>query len=56
MPELTIPEPRAEVVVRPARDVNPFRSLYATWLRGRQVPAVARMVRYLAEAATARLA
>ena len=55
MPELTIPEPRADVVVRPVRDVNPFRSLYATWLRDRRVPAVGRMVRYLADAATARL-
>ncbi len=55
MPELTIPEPRADVAVRPVRDVNPFRSLYATWLRGRRVPAVARMVRHLADAATARL-
>jgi len=29
--------------------------LYATWLRGRRVPAVARMVRYLAESAHSRL-
>jgi DNA-binding transcriptional LysR family regulator len=56
MPELTIPEPRADVVVRPARGVNPFRSLHAIWLRDRQVPSLARMVRYLADAATARLA
>ena len=56
MPELTIPEPRADVVVRPVRDVNPFRSLYAAWLRDRRVPSVARMVRCLADAATARLA
>lgn len=56
MPELTIPEPRADVVVRPVRGVNPFRSLYSTWLRDRRVPSVARMVRYLVDAATARLA
>ena len=56
MPELTIPEPRADVAVRPVRDINPFRSLYATWLRDRRVPSVDRMVGYLGEAATARLA
>jgi DNA-binding transcriptional LysR family regulator len=56
MPELTIPKPRADVVVTPVRDVNPFRSLYATWLRARRVPSVAHMVGYLADAATARLA
>ena len=56
MPELTIPEPRADVAVRPVRDINPFRSLYATWLRNRRVPSVARMVGYLADAATTRLA
>ena len=55
MPELTIPEPRADVAVRPVRDINPFRSLYATWLRGRSVPSVEHMVRYLADAAKARL-
>ena len=56
MPELTIPEPRADVAVRPVRDINPFRSLYAIWLRNRRVPSVARMVGYLADAAAARLA
>jgi DNA-binding transcriptional LysR family regulator len=56
MPELTIPEPRADVAVRPVRDIKPFRSLYATWLRHRRVPSVARMVEYLADAAKARLA
>ena len=55
MPELTIPEPRADVAVRPVRDINPFRSIYAAWLRGRRVPAVDHMVRHLADAATARL-
>jgi DNA-binding transcriptional LysR family regulator len=34
---------------------RPVRRVYATWLHGRRVPAVARMVRYLAEAAEARL-
>ena len=40
MPELTLPEPHADVAVRPVRDIDPFRSIYATWLRGRRVPAV----------------
>ena len=55
MPELTIPEPRPDVAVRPVRGIHPFRSLYATWLRGRRVPSVAPLVSYLAEAAEARL-
>lgn len=55
LPELTLPRESAEVVVRPLRDIAPFRSVHATWLRGRRVPAVARMVRYLGEAASERL-
>ena len=55
LPELAVPQPHHDVAVRPVRDVQPFRSVYATWLRGRRVPSVAHMVRYLAEAATARL-
>lgn len=55
MPELTIPEPHPDVAVRPVRDVDPFRSLYATWLRERKVPSVTHMVRYLADAAEDRL-
>jgi DNA-binding transcriptional LysR family regulator len=55
LPELTLPEPRADIAVRPVRDIDPFRSLHATWLRNRRVPAVAGMVRFLADAATARL-
>ncbi|HEY6887005.1 MAG TPA: LysR family transcriptional regulator [Solirubrobacter sp.] len=53
--ELTMSEPRGDITVRPIRDANPHRALYATWLRGRRVPAGARMVRYLAEAAQTRL-
>jgi DNA-binding transcriptional LysR family regulator len=53
--ELTMTEQRPDIAVRPVRGSNPRRSLYATWLRGRRVPAVARMVRYLAEAAERRL-
>jgi DNA-binding transcriptional LysR family regulator len=53
--ELTMAEERPDIAVRPVRGSHPCRRLYATWLRGRRVPAVARMVRYLAEAAEARL-
>jgi DNA-binding transcriptional LysR family regulator len=53
--ELTMPEPRPDIALRPPRDINPYRSIHATWLRGRRVPAASRMVRYLAEAAQARL-
>jgi DNA-binding transcriptional LysR family regulator len=53
--ELTILGERPDVAVREVSGDNPHRGLYATWLRGRRVPAVARMVRYLAEAAQARL-
>ena len=53
--ELTMPEPRPDIALRPPRDISPYRSIHATWLRGRRVPAVSRMVRYLAEAAGARL-
>jgi DNA-binding transcriptional LysR family regulator len=55
LPELTLSDPRSDVAVRPVRDIAPFRSLHATWLRGRRAPAVSRMVRYLADAAKARL-
>ena len=55
MAELTVPEPRTDVAVRPIRDVEPFRSIYATWMRGRRIPAVAGIVQCLADAARARL-
>jgi DNA-binding transcriptional LysR family regulator len=55
MPELTLPKPHTDVAVRPIHGIDPFRSLYATWLRARRVPSVAPMVRYLADAAKARL-
>ncbi len=55
MPELTLPEPHADVAVRPVREIDPFRSIFATWLRGRRVPSAAHMVEYLADAARARL-
>jgi DNA-binding transcriptional LysR family regulator len=55
LPELALPPPHEDVAVRPVRDIQPFRSIHATWLRDRRVPAVAHMARYLADAATARL-
>jgi DNA-binding transcriptional LysR family regulator len=55
LPELALPPPHDDVAVRPVRDIEPFRSVYATWLRGRRIPAVSHMVRYLGDAATARL-
>jgi DNA-binding transcriptional LysR family regulator len=55
LPELALPEPRLDVAVRPVRDIQPFRSLHATWLRDRRVPAAAHMVAYLVDAASARL-
>jgi DNA-binding transcriptional LysR family regulator len=55
LPELALPPPHQDVAVRPVREIRPFRSIYATWRRDRRVPAVAHMVRYLADAATARL-
>jgi DNA-binding transcriptional LysR family regulator len=51
LPELALPPPHQDVAVRPVRDIQPFRSIYATWLRGRQVPSAAHMVRYLTDAA-----
>lgn len=55
LPDLALPPPHDDVAVRPVRDIQPFRSIHAMWLRNRRVPAVAHMVRYLADAATARL-
>jgi DNA-binding transcriptional LysR family regulator len=55
MPELTLPQPHADVAVRPVREIDPFRTLHATWLGGRRMPAVPHMVRHLADAAKERL-
>jgi len=55
MPELAINEPRPDVVARPVRGFEPVRSLYATWLSGRRMPAIPGMSRALADAAAARL-
>jgi len=56
LPELALSPPHRDVAVRPVRDIEPFRSVHATWLRGRKVPSVAHMVRCLTDAARARLA
>ena len=40
-PELAFSPPHDDVAVRPVRDIQPFRSLYATWLRSGRVPSVA---------------
>jgi DNA-binding transcriptional LysR family regulator len=53
--DLAIEEPRSDVVVRPVRGLNLVRSVYATWLGGRRVPAIPAMTSALADAATARL-
>jgi DNA-binding transcriptional LysR family regulator len=55
MPELAVHEPRPDVVVRPVRGLDPVRSLYATWLRGRRMPAIPAMSRALADAVAARV-
>jgi DNA-binding transcriptional LysR family regulator len=55
MAELTVPEPHTDVAVRPIREIDPFRSIYASWMRDRRVPSVPRMVECLADAAAARL-
>ena len=52
LPVMALPPPHPDVSVRPVRDLEPFRSVYATWLPGRPVPSVAHMVRHLADAAS----
>lgn len=53
--ELTMPEPRTDVAVLPLRGASPLREISVCWLRGRRLPAVARMVRFLGDAAGERL-
>jgi DNA-binding transcriptional LysR family regulator len=56
MPELTIPQPRPEIAVRPLPGTRgTHRTVFAAWLRNRRVPAVAPMLRVLEQAAAARL-
>jgi DNA-binding transcriptional LysR family regulator len=51
MPELSIPHPRPDVVVKPLSGVDAFRTVYAVWVKGRRVPALAPMVAALRGAA-----
>ena len=55
MPQLAVPEPRPDVVLRPIDGLDPARSVHAVWLRGRRVPAIPAMTRELARAAQSRL-
>ena len=55
MPQLAVPEPRPDVVLRPIHGLDPARSVYVMWLRGRRVPAIPAMTRELARAAESRL-
>jgi DNA-binding transcriptional LysR family regulator len=55
MPQLAVPEPRPDVVLRPIHGVGPARSVHAVWLRGRRVPAIPAMTRELARAAESQL-
>jgi DNA-binding transcriptional LysR family regulator len=56
MPELSVPPPRPDLVVRPLPGAAPSRSVHAVWRAGRRMPAVAPMVALLHEAAGTRLA
>ena len=51
MPELTVPPPRPDIVVKPVRDVAPFRTVSAVWVKGRRAPGIAPMVAALRETA-----
>jgi DNA-binding transcriptional LysR family regulator len=55
LPDLALSPPHQDVAVRPIRDIQPFRSVHATWLRGRRVPSVAQMVGCLTDASAKRL-
>ena len=55
LPELTIGHPRPDVVVRELPHEDPYRSVFAVWRAGRRIPAVAPMLRCLADAAADRL-
>ena len=51
MPELTVPPPRPDVVVKPVRGIEPYRSVAAQWIKGRRAPGIAPMVAALRTAA-----
>ena len=44
MPDMTIGHPRSDVVVKPMRGMEPFRTIEVCWLRGRKTAGVAPMV------------
>jgi DNA-binding transcriptional LysR family regulator len=51
LPELAVPPPRPDIVVKPVRDIAPFRSVTALWVKGRRAPGIAPMVAALQAAA-----
>jgi hypothetical protein len=52
MPEMTIPHPREDVVVKPLRGLDVSRTVHVMWMRGRRVPGIEPMVTALREAAS----
>jgi hypothetical protein len=44
MPDMTIGHPRSDVVVKPIKGMEPFRTIEACWLRGRRTAGIAPMV------------
>ena len=56
MAELTIPHPRPDIAVRPLPGTHrPHRTILATWLHNRRIPAIAPMLRLLSAAASTHL-
>jgi DNA-binding transcriptional LysR family regulator len=55
MPELSLPQPRPDLAVKAVPGLDPFRTVEAAWMERRTVPAIAPMVRELANAAARRL-
>jgi DNA-binding transcriptional LysR family regulator len=51
MPDMTIGHPRSDVVVKPIRGFEPFRTVEATWVRGRRAAGIEPMVAALQAAA-----
>jgi DNA-binding transcriptional LysR family regulator len=56
VPDMTIPPPRPDVVLKPLHGVDASRSVEVMWVRGRRTPAIAPMVAALRTAAGRRLA
>lgn len=51
IPGMAVPLPRPDVAVKPAKGIDPLRSVHAIWMPNRRVPAVRPMVRLLEDAA-----